>query len=220
MKNKFLIVLLLGCMFFIGGCGADDYLDDGLDNQQSNKEYKEYKIGDVITFNKETWHVIKDSNKDEDYVVILKDERLIELDGMPYYECPPERDNGLNCSGWMSDSYEDSVAKEYFDKIYIKSLGENNLKNVDGYAVRLITLDELENLGCNVDLKNCYEGPKWLISSRMIWTMTNNVERQGDVWAYGSLQNSTVYNELDSFGVGSTFNVKPVVNLLKDSIEG
>ena len=54
----------------------------------------------------------------------------------------------------------------------------------------------------------------------MIWTMTNNVERQGDVWAYGSLQNSTVYNELDSFGVGSTFNVKPVVNLLKDSIEG
>lgn len=43
-------------------------------NDSSMEEYpKSYKVGDQITYAGSNWYVIKDSNKDEDYVTLLKD---------------------------------------------------------------------------------------------------------------------------------------------------
>ena len=66
-----------------------------------NKINKKYSVGDEITFNNEKWNVIKESNESDDYVVVLKSTVLDELTDKPYYNCPAENDNGLNCNMQM-----------------------------------------------------------------------------------------------------------------------
>ena len=75
-----------------------------------------------------------------------------ERDTMAYYwsdTCHSGRTYGYTdtdvsgCSG--HDDYAGSKIKEYLEGTYINTLGSDNLKEVDGYKVRLITMDELVN---------------------------------------------------------------------------
>lgn len=202
---------------------VDDKQNDNSSVNIDNTVNKKYSVGDEITFNNEKWNVIKDSTENDDYVVVLKSSSLKELDGKPYYECPLENNNGLNCSMKMSNDYKDSAAKKYFEETYINQLGKENLKDVNNYFIRLITIEELRELGCDINNK-CNKAPSWLLSDSVSWTMsyasdtpTMDAEK-ANVYAFGydALSKSS---DIQVLGVGSTMNVRPVINLLKSSIE-
>ena len=230
--KKFLLGLLVGLL--IAGCGfgiyyyltkdkADEKEAKGEEGENVGQAYKQYYTGDKISFNNESWHVITDSNASDDYVVALKDDYLSDLDGKPYYQCPVESDNGINCNGKMSNNYDDSIAKKYFDDTYINVLGKENLKQVDGYYVRLITIDELSALGCGKETvdKVCNEAPDWLwndSTKSMSWAMSP-VDNQDEVMTYSFGYKITGEHAVFANGVGSTLGVRPVINLLKSSIE-
>ena len=127
--------------------------------------YDEYSIGDTVEFAGSNWRVIKDSTGNEDYVTLLKETVLTNAelgnyaygtgyDTMSYYwddNCHPAAygysNSNYNCNN--TNSYATSKVKEMLEGTYINTLGTNNLKEVDGYKIRLITVDELvSNLGC------------------------------------------------------------------------
>lgn len=188
-----------------------------------NKINKKYSVGDEITFNNEKWNVIKESNESDDYVVVLKSTVLDELTDKPYYNCPAENDNGLNCNMQMSNDYKNSVAKKYFEETYISKLGKENLKEVNNYFIRLITIKELRELGCDTNNK-CDKAPSWLLSNTVSWTMSHASDTptmdatKANVYAFGfdSYAGST---DIQTLGVGSAMSVRPVINLLKSSIK-
>lgn len=185
-------------------------------NSNSNKVVnKKYSVGDEITFNNEKWNVIKGSSENDDYVVVLKSTELKELSGKPYYECPPEDDNGINCNMKMSNDYNKSVAKKYFEETYINELGKENLKEVNNYYVRLITIEELRELGCDTD-NSCAKAPSWLLTNKVSWTMSKPNENETDsMYGFGD----DMGPDIGEYGVGSTLDVRPVINLLKSSIK-
>ena len=101
-------------------------------------------------------------------------------------------------------------------------MGESNLKKVNGYKIRLITLEELIDLGdCKFSNKyNCYKcnkAPKWLSSTA---TMTPSVSYEGDydVWDFDASGHFVDIIIVET-GVSSTLDICPVINLLKSSIK-
>lgn len=221
-----ILVLILG-----GYIVYDKFLSKPAENENTIKNNqtneitnKQYQVGDEISFNNEKWHVITESPASDDYVVVLKDQDLNDLKQKPYYECPEEDDNSINCSMKMSNDYQKSVVKKYFDDTYINALNKNNLKEVNGYYIRLITINELESLGCNLSEESCSNAPSWLTSDIVSWTMSYTTESPTNdannafVYSFGyDSYNGT--NGIYKTGVGSTLNVRPVINLLKSSIK-
>ena len=189
-------------------------------NRTTSNTYKQYNVGDAVVFNNEKWHVIKKSTEFDDHVVLLKDSEIAELNNKPYYECPKEDDNGINCSMKMTNDYQKSLPKKYFDNTYINTLGKNNLKEVNGYYIRLITVDELVTLGCSKTDETCENAPKWLIGDTISWTMSYSTPSQTEGFVYNfGYDNYTDEYSLTESGVGSTLSVRPVINLLKSSIK-
>lgn len=225
-KNIALIIGIIILSLLVVGLGGFIIYNKELgayNNEAENKNYKKYSIGDEIIFNNEKWNVIKESTENDDYVVILKSTILNELSGNPYYKCPVEDDNGINCNMKMSNDYKDSVAKKYFEETYINQLGKENLKKVDNFFVRLITIEELRELGCDINSK-CDNAPEWLLSNSVSWTMSHTTDSvtmdasKASVYAYG-FDNYNETTDIQILGVGSTIDVRPVINLLKNSIK-
>ena len=100
-----LVVGLGGYIIYDKISGSNNISDNNVnENDDANSEHntnKKYNVGDEITFNNEKWNVIKEY---DDYVVALKSTTLDELNGKPYYECPPEDDNGINCTKFLTKS--------------------------------------------------------------------------------------------------------------------
>ena len=121
------------------------------------------------------------------------------------------------CAG--HNDYASSKIKGALDNymnIYLDAL---ELKEIDGYKIRLITLDELlGDLGYTMEiLTNGYPKinenvPTWIYQNgSTYWTMTPTPN--GDLYVVD-------YSSLSSQGVSSlTTNVRPVINLLKSAIE-
>ena len=209
--------------------------------------YDTYTIGDMITFAGNNWYVIKDSNSEEDYVTLLKETVLTntELEDyaynrtyntMPYYWSDTCHDQWLHnytsydYSGCANhNDYEGSKVKEFLEGTYLNTLGSDNLKTVDGYKIRLITLNELQtNLGYDTEITASYykhnqeNTPSWVyrnFGERIgnvsgYWTMTANTDNSSSVWFVyqdGNASNYYIYNNYTG--------VRPVINLLKTSIE-
>jgi len=203
-------------------------------NENNDTSYKSYSIGDEITFNNEKWYVIKSSGSDQDYVTVIKAIYLVNQ--FAYYHCAPEDIIGEfhdNCSK-MKNDYSSSYAKKYLEQTYLPTLGASNLKEVNGYKIRLITLDELQSLGCSSIDQTCKNAPNWLQydginpnGSSDYWTMT---EAKSDpisptVWnvSYcGSNSRASIICEnvlSNTTGTGSTLELRPVVNLIKSNIQ-
>ena len=210
----------------------------------------DYVIGDQISFAGSNWYVIKNSTADEDYVTLLKETVLTNAelgeyayndtyDTMSYYwsdTCHPDGYgytdyDASGCSG--HNDYEGSKVKEYLEGTYINTLGETNLKEVDGYKIRLITTEELESNGwvgnTTVCTGSCYEqygiikdvAPTWIYQNYgenqngvyAYWTMTPNSKVSSYVW-YVDSSGRLSYHNVDANILG----VRPVINLLKSSI--
>ena len=229
---------------------------DEISNIEIVPELRTYVIGDTVTFAGSNWYVIKNSTSDEDYVTLLKETVLThdelgenyaitrdetEYDTMAYYwsdTCHWSGNYGYTdyddsgCAG--HNDYEGSKVKEYLEETYINTLGVDNLKEVDGYKVRLINYDELMgNLGYTMDMTSEGAGeypsandnvPTWVYQNfgytdgsnevYGYWTMTPHPDYSRNVWyvdSTGTLHSYPVYHY---YGRG----VRPVINLLKSSI--
>ena len=218
----------------------------------------EYSIGDTVEFAGSNWYVIKNSAYDENYVVLLKEKVLTynelgsdyatiaygeQQDRMGFYWSDTCHDRDRYCiygqDGYLQSDYSDcehhndysgSKIREFLENTYIYVLGATNLKEVDGYKIRLITWEELlGNLGFSMAVTSANAGvypianenvPNWVYENHAsnlyatYWTMSappNNSESVRTVMGhYGHLETDPVYN---------SHAVRPVINLLKSAIE-
>ena len=162
-------------------------------------------------------------------------------DTMSYYwddNCHPaaygystSSDSSANCAN--TNSYATSKVKEMLEGTYINTLGSNKLKEVDGYKIRLITLEELQqNLGISTTMVatwydvDAINTPTWVYQNfgdqsnnvYTYWTMTSSPDSSFRLWCVildghgssGNVIGSSVYNN---------YGVRPVINLLKSAIE-
>ena len=169
------------------------------------------------------------------YIQDLGEDTPITYDTMPYYwsdTCHPNGYYGYTdyvnsgCDG--HNDYEGSKVKEYLEGAYISTLGETNLKEIDGYKIRLITTDELN---ANLGWVNLYNTAKTDNENANVptWVYRNFGQNQNGVYGYWTMtpdpDNSSyvldVYNPgtLNSHNVVDDNNgVRPVINLLKSNI--
>ncbi len=129
------------------------------------------------------------------------------------------------------NNYETSKIKEMLENRYMPTLGESNLKEVDGYKIRLITLEELQqNLGVSTTINESFydvdteNTPTWVYQNfgetdegiKRYWTMTSAPDSTG-VWHMHS--SGAVYGLGTPFYSFDDIGVRPVINLLKTAIE-
>ena len=115
---------------------------------QVTPTYATYSVGDTITYKDTTWKVIKNSPSSENYVTLMKTTVLTNAElGTYAYDSGYDTVQYDNTEPYSND-YATSNVKEAVEA-YATSKGMmNELAEVDGYKIRLITKDELEtNLG-------------------------------------------------------------------------
>lgn len=100
-------------------------------------------------------------------------------------------------------------------KTYLESLGAQISK------ARLITYDELINLGCTGDVDNsgnCSNAPFWT-HDISYWTGTSGSEYR--VWAVSAPYNMFVNDDYDDnpSAPGTTYGIRPVIEVLKSNID-
>ena len=200
--------------------------------------YEAYSIGDTVQFAGSNWKVIKASTAEEDYVTIMKETVLTnsELGSYAYNSTSDtmeytwtdnchNNNHGYSSSSYScnnTNGYATSKVKEMLEQQYLPTLGASNLKEIDGYKIRLITVDELtSNLGCTSS--SCSSSPyaSWVHQnfgdqSKNVygyWTMTPYPNNSSFVW-YVSGSNILGYGP-----VSNTYGIRPVINLLKSAIE-
>ena len=205
------------------------------------KAYKSYNIGDVITYKNQEYYVIENSNSKQSYVTLLKKTVLSDEDitkyrgdlyfnvnqGMPYYRSDTCR--SLNNKSGCKQSFNDSYVKVVLDNWANDKLDINDLIEIEGYKVRLLTTDDLfTNLGYSRNISSTAwkytltdDVPDWIYSRKSssdsyqpYWTMT-----EGDSWNKGvySISNNGILN--GSIAVYNYQKVRPVINLYKSAID-
>ena len=200
--------------------------------------YEAYSIGDTVQFAGSNWYVIKNSTGNEDYVTLMKERVLTNAelgeyayngtyDTMSYYwddSCHPAAYgysswDSTGCSG--HNDYAGSKVKEMLEGTYINTLGTNNLKEVDGYKIRLITVDELvSNLGCTSS--RCSESSYASFVYQNFGDQNKNVYSYWTMTSYSNNSSRVRYvnntGRLGHGGVSHRSGVRPVINLLKANI--
>ena len=145
-------------------------------------------IGSAVKYNDSIWYVL--DNKD-DYVTLLKKD---------YIDISNNQVNYNSINGIL-DNYASNIL--------------NDLKEVDGYKIRLITIDELVKLGFSDKTNtNYYEGsvdtPYWIgLNNSNYWVMNKTfmvVNYEGNNYVY-----EADYNDYA--------NVRPVINVYKSAIK-
>ena len=127
-----------------------------------------------------------------------------------------------------TNNYNESKVKEFLEGTYINTLGTNNLKEINGYKIRLITLEELQqNFGWTELNAYATSGdnssvPTWVYRDFTVdkiaygyWTMTPKPSPSNNVWFMSTSEQLNVYYGHDYGNTG----VRPVINLLKSAIE-
>ncbi len=228
----FAVIIAMGVYILVDKTSQDKEITNNGGNINNNDvnnttkvEYKEYKVGDEITLSDGSkWTVIKNSGTTEDYVTAL---------GQEDYATYLQVDNGaydvFNQMYKKFVEYKGSALDKYMQSQQSRVAAA--LKEVDGYKIRLITLEELFALDNNW-IENTYSGYKYTKSSWSdlipmgITTMTlvSDKDREsGKQWAYYTVSATQCLSECEvehyittyKFGMGGFF---PVVNIYKYSI--
>ncbi len=225
-----------------GGCRAGD---------NNNNNYTSNSLGETVNYNNTNYCVINE-NKNKDYVTLIKSDPLTYDELVTYnngYEigrnndyndigivsfyksdnCYYNSDNDKNLNGCNS-SYNDSFIKNIVNN-WSSSIS-NDLKEVNGYKARLISISDLFGLGYSIDnhvTQNLYlktdDVPECIYNSNYIynyWTMSRVEDSNKNVYIvnkdgkisgyYGDPRAS--YFERDH-EVYSKNAVRPVINLKK-----
>ena len=201
------------------------------DNNDKYIRYKEYNIGDVVTYNGEKYYVIRTSSSKTSYVTLLKAEYLtvdelyqfgkediaVKNGNTPFY-------TNTSCN---SDSNKNGCIINY-NNSDIKTIVDNwsgsfvsDLVEVDGYKARLVTTEELHDyLGydnnqvqTDESLRKTDDVPEW-VYKYSCWTMSPYIDSLSQVFSIngsGSAEKRNVYSQAC---------VRPVINLDKCALDG
>ena len=190
-------------------------------------KYPVYKIGEEITLADDSkWLVIENSDATQDYVTVLgQEDYTSKLQGDMY-------DKVLDDLYSTKTEYKDSNIDKFMSSFESKMPAK--LKEVDGYKIRLITLEEIMSVDNNwvLDEFGSYdyngEKPNDYISN--ILTMTPiDPKSAGKQWAFYIAKSSYVYDEngnmidnvryfITNYSVGVS-GLKPVINVYKSELK-
>jgi len=153
-NNGGLIALVIVLCLLVLGLGGYIFYDKVLSNKEpvgenddnngnenvTTYEYAIYNKGDEIKLNDgNTWIVLSDSNSNQDYITVI---------AKPEYSENFSYENGEKVSNefYSHDKirYDDSYTKKELEQYYLPKISLK-LKEVDGYKIRLITLEEVLN---------------------------------------------------------------------------
>lgn len=250
-KENIKVVLTVDCV-------EDVVKTDGTGNL--NQKYQSFVVGDVITFNDANWIVIRSSSMTQDYVTVIK-ETLLTADELGSFAsncsyvdvtsglhgCDDEASKkstiyyyrGVGCQYDSSDitqcvnNFDNSFINKFFKDSYLIKLGESNLKEVDGYKIRLLNDDDIYlgiglpyDLASNNSLTDFNGLPNWL-ESNPYWTMLD-AKKVIEAGPYGDFTSDSSYSHnhyaigladyVSAYLVNDSIGVRPVINLLKSSI--
>ena len=180
-------------------------------------ECHDYQVGDLITVAGEQYYAIADSPNTQDYVVALKEKPLTVSEVNTYGSSIPvsaTNQSGYGGMAFGTANYDSSNVKIVVDAWASNKFQNSELKTVDGYDARLITLSELNDLGFVKQSIPVDENvPNWTYDYQY-WTMT----------VCGNPQMCTVKNynfwRIDKVTISHTYpTVRPVINVYKSAIQ-
>ena len=156
------------------------------------------------------------------------------IDTMSYYwdeNCHPVAygysSYSNNC--YNKNIYATSKVKEMLETRYLPIIGATNLKEVDNYKIRLITLEELQqNLGVSTIINQSWYDAS--TENSLSWVYQNFGDQNKNVYGYWTMTSVPDYSSYSWYvrsdghveleGVNYMDNgVRPVINLLKSAIE-
>ena len=145
-----------------------------------------YHQGDKITLNNEDYWIIEDSGADKDYVIALKDIALTQM------------------AFGSTALYDESDVKKYIDNWADNYFTNDELKEIDGYAARLIKSNEYRMIASKYSWS--YSFNYWMMS---VCNLSAN-------WVCGveSAAPGANRNFLSTWQA----NVRPVINVYKSAI--
>jgi len=181
--------------------------------------YKEYKAYDEVTLSDGSkWMVIENSSKDSDYVSLIKKEGI----GYETNTYDLLADEFYN----QTTTYENSKLKKHVESLVDKIPA--NLKEVNGYKIRLISVEEIMELDNNwgydeIHDDYTYNGNSSHISTFVGLTMTNPKCKEGKCSAFYVVDADYNDNQVTTYYIGH-WNpglppIKPVINVYKTELE-
>ena len=204
-----IIILILAALYFT------IYGTDGLTGNSIYQMGKKYEIGELVDYADTSWYVIKENEKS--YSLLKKDaltaDEINELNIITSIDGTIPYDVTANCTndntGGCHNSLEDSTIGRVLASFQKKHLNNDDLINVDDYMIRLINLDDIDNL-------KQYD---WLYLNNYYWTMS--APNNGNNTIYGLESNKKTYMHMvyDGSSEVSGGLVRPVINIKKMSVE-
>jgi len=189
-------------------------------NNEETKQYTTYNKGQEIKLSDNSeWLVLKDSDEKSDYVVLLSKKDYTTNDN--YY-------NAISTEIYNNTTqYENSSLKQYLNSL--ESSIPVSLKEVEGYKIRLITIDEIFSFDSNWTYNSdndsyTYNGINLNKNFKGILTMTHTKCTEGKCTAFYNLSETQCLTDncnkkysLEHWmsGIGG---IKPVINVFKDSL--
>lgn len=189
--------------------------------------YKEYKIGDKVTYRGEEYYVIEDSDSNTEYISLLKDQPLTKdevnkYNGGEYTSKNGEMPHDSNCDSIGNRTGTCSYSTNSQIKILLNNWindFEDDLINIEGYKVRLIEEFDLKKLGFEYDelfnnvekVKASENTPTW-VYEYSYWTMT---PYDDDMYEYYIVTQNGI---LSSRWLEDKYLVRPVINLKKSAL--
>lgn len=207
----------------IGYACPDSYTLDGTTCSISKKASKikhnsDVVVGDAIYYNNSYWFIL--SNND-DYVTAIKSEPLNSEELLNYGIYNNSMYYSGGCKNNSCNDYNGSDIKVVLDS-YSEAI-TNDLKEVNGYKIRLITIEELLSFGFVDKTGTLYyemnkNTPYWLgADGKEYWVMNslkNHLNNTFMVVDYND--NSYVYESSVNSTLGA---IRPVINLYKRAIK-
>ena len=221
-----LILLIVGFIAFNKAFGKKDNSVNNISLKPS--KYASYQSGDIVSFNDEDWYVLYDSSNKDNYVTLI-------YKGVMYLG-----DEELTLHTYKT--YEASDLNSYLKNEYVKNIGEDKFREVNGYKVRLFNEDDMKKL-LNVkynenddsyEISNC---PEFICLTNSFYaTMIPTREGEYDVDDISNIEDfntdeyrihlyyynlSTTYEtfDLESIVEDASLFVRPVINVYKESLD-
>lgn len=118
----------------IDKCEQSNPINEDVENKEETKKYLSYSKGQEITIAENSkWLVMEDSNENSDYVVLYS---------LNKYSVPNNYVETIGDEIWNREtSYDSSVLKLYVE--HLENEIPITLKRVDGYKIRLLTIDDI-----------------------------------------------------------------------------
>ena len=185
----------------------------------------DYTIEDTITYKGSTWHVIKNSPSNENYVTLMRETVLSNAELGQYADSTYDTALFDKTSPYSND-YATSNVKAAVEAYATANNMMSDLAEVDGYKIRLITQDELIDNFAFIDKGGYYQKtsttPSFVYSNfgekqnnvGGYWTMTPDANNASQVWWFVS-SGGRLYTYIVDSGISG---VRPVINLLKSAI--